>query len=476
MYHLIFRGGNAMKKQLAAALFAIVGASVLLGPVACGGGGSSTGTPIVVQGTMTMGSAIVGGIRFDDSAASVSADGNQKTSAFLGNGMSVKLKGRVNDDRLTGEADVIEVENEIRGSIGSVGTDSFVVLGQTVYVDGSTFFAGGLSFSGGAIGGLSAGNRVEVHGSRDAAGDIRATRVEKLGAGADDEFRGVVTAKTDLASFEIAGTATFTYDGGTLIVGGMDFAIGDLVEVRLSGTYAMRIELEDAEDSEFEPAEGAEIEVEGFVSGYTGLGDTSFSVGEQAVEIGAGTRFEAGVIDDLADDVRVEAEGHVIAGGALSADKIKFKDTIRIEANADKNGEPDALGLNILVTSLTEDKVAGGVGSIAAGDGLKIRGFLNNDGATITVTKIDDIGIVDADKIVLQGIAANPSSTAYTYTVAGVTVNYAGATEIEDEDAAGSAALTLAQFRDKITGGRTAVKAKGSFAAGAFTAHKIEIE
>jgi hypothetical protein len=463
-----------MKKHVMEALFVIVGASVLIGLAACGGG--NTGTPIVMQGMMTKGSANLGGIRFNDSAASISADGNPTTSGFLDDGMMVKLKGRVNDDRLTGEADIIEVENEVRGPVDSVGTDSFVVLGQPVHIDGSTFLDGGVTFSGGAIGGLAAGNRVEVHGSRDAAGDIIATRVEKFGAGADDEVRGVVTAKTALTNFEIEGVAVYTYDAGTVIEGGADFNVGDLVEAQLSGTYATKIELENAEDAEFEPAEGAEIEIEGFVSGYTGPGDTSFSVGEQAVEIGAGTRFEGGIIDDLAEDVRIEAEGHVNAGGVLVADKITFKDTIRVEANADKNGEPDVLGLDVLVTSLTEDNVAGGVGSIAIDAGLKIRGFLNNDGLTLTATKIEAISHVAAGDIVLQAVAADPSSPAYTYTVAGITVNYSTATEIEDEDAEGSAVLTLAQLHGKITGGRTVVKAKGSFAAGIFIADKVEIE
>jgi len=464
-----------MKKYTVSALFALGVVAVLLSLAACTGGGGS-GTPIVMQGVMTKGSVILNGVRFEDTSASISADGTDKSAAFLGDGMKVKLKGRVNDDGVTGTAEVVEVENEVRGSVASKGADSFVVLGQTVYVDGGTFFVGVANFAA-----LINGDKVEVHGQRDLTLAIRATRVEKLSGLVQDEIRGHVTGKTG-SDFSIdSGAQLYTYDGGTVIAGGLTFANGDLVEVRLSATtpfYATKIELEDAEDTKFQPAEGQELSVEGYVTGLIdNAGIFSFSIGDQLVQTVVGTEFEAGVPADLADGKKVEAEGHVDATGVLVADKIKFDASMKIHANATDGSSADVLGLDIQATSRTE--FSGGIvgeAGIAGGNGLEIEGFLNPDGS-ITATEIKKLGSpVSATEIVLQGVAATVSSTAYTYTVAGITVNYAIASEIEDEDGNGSAVLTLDQFRAKLVAGRTVVKAKGTFAAGVLTADKIEIE
>jgi len=464
-----------MKKYSVSALFALGVAALLLGLAACTSGGGS-GTPIVMQGVMTKGSVILNGIRFEDTSANISADGTDKSASFLGDGMKVKLKGRVNDDGVTGTADIVEVENEVRGTLGSKLTDSFVVLGQTVYVDGSTVYAGVAKFAD-LVNNV---DKVEVHGQRDLTLAIRATRVEKLTGSVQEEIRGHVTGKTG-SDFSIdSGARLYTYDGSTVIAGGLTFADGDLVEVRLSAItpfYATKIELEDAEDTEFQPAEGQELSVEGYVGGLIDTaGIFSFSIGDQLVQTVVGTEFEAGVPADLADGKKVEAEGHADAAGVLIADKIKFDSSMRIHANAAGNSSADVLGLDIQATSRTEFDGLAGEANIVSGNGLEIEGFLNPDGS-ITATEIKKLGSpVSATEIVLQGVAATVSSTAYTYTVAGITVNYAGASEIEDEDANGSAVLTLGQFRAKLVAGRTVVKAKGSYGAGVLTANKIEIE
>jgi hypothetical protein len=79
---------------------------------ACGGGGGGGGTtgaasaPVVSTGTMTKGSVVVNGIRFEDTAANITAK----------------------------------------------GTDSLTVLGQTVFVDGGTVFASVANFAALVVG------------------------------------------------------------------------------------------------------------------------------------------------------------------------------------------------------------------------------------------------------------------------------------------------------------------------------------
>ena len=88
--------------------------------LAGGGGSSSGGTDVVMSGTMTKGSVILNGVRFDDTTAGITADESAITAADLDDGMTVKLKGTIDAGGQTGEAELVEVENELKGSIDSI--------------------------------------------------------------------------------------------------------------------------------------------------------------------------------------------------------------------------------------------------------------------------------------------------------------------------------------------------------------------
>jgi hypothetical protein len=447
-----------------------LGLSVTL--AACGGGGgggsAATGTaPIVSTGTLTKGSAIVNGIRFEDTLANIVGDDTPKTAADLQNGMVVKVTGHRNDDGVTGVADRIEIENEVRGPIGAISPpDSFTVLGQTVFVDGGTIFANVANF-----GGLAAGDNVEVHGARDAAGNIRATRVEKLGAaGVVDELRGVITAKTGTAAGTVTvGGSAFSFDNATVIVpAGAAFGVGDLVEIHLDdGTSrANRIEVED-----FGAGEGQEAEVEGFITGFTAHPGT-FKVGTVDVQTSSATRFEGGLAADLANDVKVEAEGHM-QGGVLLAEKIEFKDALRIESNIEAagTGSITLLGKSVAITIHT----IGGAGPFVAGQGVRVRGFLNQDNTTATATRIDDLGQpVDPDRHIVQGLVSSFDAGTRHLAVLGFDVDASGAgVQFQDDN---DSSLTAAQFFGSLTAGKTVVKARGSVSGTNLTANQVELE
>src|SRR5512146_3341688 len=99
----------------------------------CSGGSGtsspSTATPVIMMGAVLKdGGVTVNGVAFDTGSATVTDDNAAKDPGFLDNGMIVKLKGRINDDRLNGVADRIKVIAEVRGEIISIGTDSFTIL------------------------------------------------------------------------------------------------------------------------------------------------------------------------------------------------------------------------------------------------------------------------------------------------------------------------------------------------------------
>jgi hypothetical protein len=454
-------------------LFITAAAAIALALAGCSGsGGDGSAAPVVSIGTMAKGSVIVNGVRFEDAAAAITADDTAKTAAFLESGMTVKVRGTINSDGLTGTAEKIEAENEVRGPISSKGADSLLVHGQTIFVDGATIFANVAGFAS-----LQVNDVVEVHGQRDVSENIRATRVELLSAGADDEVKGVVREKDSLSSTFMIGGLLISYDASTVIVpAGETFENGELVEVHLSGSLATRIELEDLEDADFDPAEGQEFEVEGFVSGFSGHPGL-FLVNNQQVQTTSGTRFAGGIAADLANDMKVEAEGHM-NGGILVADKIKFKDTVRLETNAEtgsgaaKPASFTALGKTVTVATTTElNNISL---PIPAGAGIKVRGFVNADGS-ITATRIQSINTVDLDRHILQGPVSSFDTGAKTLVILGIIVNAAGvpADEIEDDN---ESLISLEQFFASLTPDRSIVKARGSFAGDALTANKIELK
>jgi len=67
---------------------------------------------------------------------------------------------------------------------------TFVVLGQTVRVSGSTLFDDNIQPA--SIAGLQVGNIVEVSGFPNAAGEIVASRIQQEAAGSALEVKGIV--------------------------------------------------------------------------------------------------------------------------------------------------------------------------------------------------------------------------------------------------------------------------------------------
>lgn len=311
----------------------------------CGGGMDGTGAPanpsptpsptlkpVTSHGVMTKGSVILNGTRFDDSKAKISDDRN-RSAAQLANGMVVRLRGRT-DEVSSGVADLVDVENEVRGRIQTIDAAAspqlFTVSGLTVSVSTSTVYAGIADFAA-----LMVGMRVEVHGLRDAAGVLRASRIEAVGVqDGQDELRGPVT-NIDLAKdeFTINSNVLVRYTGATFGPAGAaeaNLKTGSTVEVRGTLTdavfTAVQVDIEDLEDRVFQGEQGDHEDVEGVVSGFSTHPGT-FKVGERTVQTTAATKFEEGAASQLKNGVFVEVEGTVNAGGVLVAEKIEFEES-----------------------------------------------------------------------------------------------------------------------------------------------------
>ncbi len=457
----------------------------------CGGGGSENGgmggTGIVSTGVMTKGSVIVNGIHFEDNSATIVSDDVSVGTGALQSGMVVKVKGRRNNDGLNGIADRVESENEVRGIVQTHSTTAtpktFTVINQNVFVDYLTTFANFSTLDpiGELVDGVSA---VEVHGIRDSAGNIRATRVELFGQRSPvvDELRGVVSNRLD-TSFILQGTpdVMVTYSANMVVPAGQQLSNGMLVEVHgnfdggIDTFAATKVDIENLEDDAFDPAEGQEVEVEGFVTGC-GNPCSSFKVNGQNVQTNNATQYVNGTINDLLDDVKVEAEGHFV-NGVLLADKIKFKrvqviltgDASGITGSIPGVGTVQIMNNTIYIDSLT--KVS--TGDTITAEPLEVRGFLDSNGKIVAEEVKDNPGGGGIEVIQARVTALNGDSL----TMLGIRVDTTSALQISDvNDFPISLASFLAAISPAPAPGGTLVKAKGNFNAGILTAEEVELE
>lgn len=479
-----------------AATTAVALAATLAG---CGGGTDGTGaTPptqgaVTSSGVMTKGSIILNGVRFDDTRVQINDDRN-RTAAQLGTGMVIKLRGRGDDT--TGTADKVKVENEVRGAITSVNASaspqSFVVAGVTVLADASTTYANLAGF-----GALAAGVRVEVHGLRDATGNVRASRIEGVGiAEGLDEVRGLVSnVNTSTRTFTLNGNLAVSYTQATVFApaGTTDAALGGLnviVEVRgalTGGTFnATQIDIEALEDADFRGASGEKQEVEGFVTGFTATPGT-FQVAGRTVTTTAGTVFIDGAATDLANNVQVEAEGTVDGSGTLVASKIKFENArVQLEGLATSVNAGArtlvVLGQTVTANDLTRIDTRGSGGNstsladlIANVDCVQVRGSLS--GGVFVADEIKEPSGCGKDLVQAPVTAKNAAAFTLTF-FTNLNAAAGNASSYLDRN---NAPLTRDAFFNAITpaGANTAgtsVKLKGTFTAGVLTAEEAELE
>jgi hypothetical protein len=466
-------------------------AALALAASGCGGGGDGgiggTGTTAVVStGVMTKGSILLNGVRYAESGASIRLDDAVAGPAALRTGMVVKLRGRIDADGVNGTAEKVEAENEVRGTVQArnAGAGTLTVNDQTVLVDDQTQFFNVL----GGLAGLQPNiDKVEVHGLRDGNGVLRATYIERFipVLGDLDSVKGIVTALTP-TSFILPGPTALTVDYSG-IANPPSLSTGTRVQVHGSFDLlthlfvATRIDLEDEEDADFEPAPDEDFEIEGYVSECSASPCTSFSVSGQAVEVDASTEFRNGSADDVADNVKVEVEGR-LSGTTLLASKVTFKRTrVRLEGPAsavDTTSTPNTVTVfGVAVQMNTATRFLGTTNSlsdIAPGDRVDIRGHVQSND-TVVAEQIREIGAGPPPKDRVTGPVT--AEVGNLLTILGVTVAVSPATQFSIE----GNAVSLAEFLAAVTPAAsstsgTLVKAQGTFASGTLTAEEAEIE
>jgi hypothetical protein len=412
--------------------------SVLLAVSACGGGdmaGGGTGGTGVSFGTVTdFGSIFVNGVEFSTSGATITRDDASIGETDLRRGMTVEVRGSISSGT-SGTASAVAVEEAVRGPVessptGTASAGTLIVLGQTVLVDDVTLFDNNVpNFAG-----INAGDLLEIHGLRRADGAIAATFVER-------KIAPVVFAVRGTAAGHDAGAQTFMI--GALIVSYNGAVIGDMPAPSGSNWNGLFVEVKgtncggspvcdtltatQVEPEGLEVADAANAEIEGFVTALVSTSD--FTVNSQRVVTAGSTLFLGGLQSEIAVGVRLEVEG-ALSGGVLTAAKVKFKESVRLESNATVSGPTLTLegipGVTVTANAFTEFKNTAATAADLAplnGRNVRIRGRASG-ASSVIATEIEDRGPANATgDVILQGSVAASDVSNPTFTILGVTVD-----------------------------------------------------
>ena len=383
---------------------ALVGAALAVG---CGGGGSS-GLGVDTGGTGAaalsfsagriagFGSIIVNGVRFDDAAARVvDDDGVGHDRGDLKLGMQTRVQaGPVTTDAAgvpAAKATAIEFGSQVRGPVQAIDVAgaTLVVLGQSIKVDAATVFDG---FASG-IRSVAAGNLVEVYAFFDkATSTYTATRIELKASLVDYKVVGVVAAlNTGAKTFSI-GSATIGY--GSVPAAALP-ALADGVVVRVHLQKAQQGTTWIATTLASDVPEGAETEIEGFITDFTG--SNRFKVGGVAVDASApGVVFKSGSAAQLANGVRVEIEG-VTRAGVLTASRVDVKTSGGGDQQFELHGAVEAVNRSAQSFVLRGTTVTYGSGTrfddgtaanLAVDAAVEARGMLSATGNQLVAARI----------------------------------------------------------------------------------------
>lgn len=314
------------KSQMATAV--ALSTSILLAS-GCGGGSSSSDdgsdSTIASRGVITgFGSVYVNGTRYHTSGTRFTVDDDNGSESDLRVGMVVTVKGTKSDNGASGSATHIFYDNELKGPVASITPDpldatrqTLVILGQSVEVNANTTFDDdrGLTFAT-----IQINDVLEVSGYATDSGLV-ATHIELQPNDLEIEIRGEIK-NLDSDSFDINGFPV-SYDSSTQLD---DIALlqNDLyVEVEgqlnASGTILIASEIE-GEDRNLDDSMD-DAEVEGAIYDYNAVNQT-FKILGQAVDASGAVLYPSTLV--LADDLVVEAEGHIV-NGVLIADEVEQK-------------------------------------------------------------------------------------------------------------------------------------------------------
>jgi len=334
---------------------------------------------------------------------------------------------------------------------------------------------------------------VEVHGLVNAAGVIAAGFIEKKTAPFPAfGVKGFVNNHNDASKTFQIGALTVNYAGA--IINDLPNPAttlwnGLLVEAKGSGNLTDcagnpvcgTLTAAKVEPNGPQMQEAAEFEIEGFVTKVTSntAPNGDFVVGNQRVVNNGSTRFEGGVATDIVVGVKLEVEG-VLSSGILTASKIEFRDSIRLEGNiaaGSLNAGTSSFrlsglpGITVTANGLTQFTNVANFAALADGNHLRIRGRLSGS-ATVIATEIERTSTTPDNRVELQGAIQSISPT-QVVTILGVAVD-TSTSGFVFKDLNNNVIVRAAFFMQAAVG--TLVKARGNLNMDGITVTWSEME
>ena len=448
--------GNCRKNLLTAILLA---ATAVTG-VSCGGGdqlaGGGIGGTGITYGTLTgFGSIFVNGVEFDTAGATRYVDDISSVSngmddaTVLDQGMVVTVTGTVNADGVTGVATSVRYDEVVEGPVSTVPADNADMTARTFEVFDTTVIAGRYStvYVNTDYLSLDVGRIAEVSGFFDAAGNLRATRIEDHGIpgpGAIVQLKGTVSGFNGVDTFML-GSIAVSYDGATVfsnLSGSM--TDGQYVEVAgvMNSPASIRAVHIGLESSGITGSGVASLE--GIVTDYVSTAD--FRVSGQRVDASAAGFIPVRLATGIRNDQRIEVEGQLSAG-TLYATQVKQRSgdiTLAGRVTAtDLNAGTFLLevvsgqsGIAVSIDSRTqlEDELGGiepfTLADLNAGDGVIMEGYVEGSGAVIASQLERRV----LEKFELKGPldSATGNALAGSISILGVTIQTDHLTKFED--------------------------------------------
>ena len=417
--------------------------------VACGGGGSDTGSAtssetVVAKGVITqLGSIWVNGVEYETpEGGKYSDDDSSSSSANYKVGQVVSVLGRRNDDGVSGTADEVRYEAEIEGP-----ADNGSIYGIEILLSDRTNAPG--------IPALVNGTHYEVSGIWIDDFTLEATYIKEVDdPDTDDEFKGYVK-NASATSFDVRGI-TFNW-AGSPIVSNRDFVEVHFDSCSVIAPFTCQAIKVDLEDDYSDRAEGKEIEIEGAVDQDIGTcpAATDFRIDNYCIDHDTRpARWMDGLTGeaDLAQGSRVEAEGHM-RNGVLISEKIKGRgNRVRISSVAKNpdtgNGTFTLIDGKITVITkpgVTEYEDGLDINNIdLETNGIEVRGVRTGP-TEIMAIRIKSDGLSgggDRHELRAEVDLHSTNSSAGTITVMSIVAEGNGGTELEIDDMPYSQGLT----------------------------------
>ncbi|TLY59218.1 MAG: hypothetical protein E6K52_11885, partial [Gammaproteobacteria bacterium] len=335
------------------------------------GGIQGSGTGVAYGPITGFGSIFVNGVEFTTSSAQITIDDRAGSESSLQVGDVVTVTGTVNADGKTGTASQVTFNGDVTGPVAQIDSagGSFIVLGQTVRVTGSTMFDENMHPA--SIAGLQLGTVVEVSGFADAAAEILASRIQLASSGTSLEAKG---------SVQSLDTAVQTFQLNTLVV---DYSnvmpsgtLTNGVSVKVTGggftTSGALLATSVQVLRGFVAASNSQAQVEGLITSFTS--NTDFVLDGQHVTTNANTIFTLNGVT-LGMNVRVEVEGSFDSSGTLLATSVEA----RPDSSSMVRGLVESTPANNTLTVLGVTVAAGATTQLEDDSSMHLRHFKLSD-------------------------------------------------------------------------------------------------